>query len=85
MMSASNYKKTKLLMINALGVASLVLFSNSTVSAKEPSTIAGGDLGSGRIKAETAKPIKKPSAISSGDLGSGRIKAEKEKPNKPTK
>jgi len=76
-MRASNYNKTKHVLINILGIASLVLFSNSTVIAKEPSAISSGDQGSGRIEAEKVKPIKKPSAIAGGDLGSGRIKSEK--------
>lgn len=81
-MRSSNYKKAKHVMINALGIALLVIFSNSTVIAKEPSAIAGGDLGSGRIKAETVKPNRKPSKIAGGDLGSGRIRAETVEPNR---
>ena len=79
MMRTLMYNKIKLVLINMLGIASFVLCSNSTAIAKETSSISSTDLGSGRIKAETAKPKKKLPPISSGDLGSGRIKAEKDK------
>ncbi len=84
-MKTSKHNKIKHVLVNILGIASLALFPYSTLIAKELSTIANGDLGSGRIKAETVKPNKETSTIANVDLGSGRIKAEKVKPNKSTK